>query len=271
MSNRAKGLLKGPLYHRSPIRRPLIWLGLCLFPLASSAAPEEPIKPPLDKLLLLSDGKSHYIAVRPFESADHGLFYGDGKRFFSVPIQSRGANGTTSFSIRFVDPRHYREFQNNTDVILQDGQYTISCGSHTTTLKPVEPAAAKALLEKASFEPSPRKRSAYALARDPNGVYYYVDHGRTPETAKNFRLFIGPKGNLKLQSMTNVVSDSEGDIFATKTGSMRLILDKKETAWTAPGKSTPLRLVPIEENLAMIWNELGVYAGEKLGTPCDDL
>lgn len=265
MSNRTKGP------HRGLLRGPLLWLGLCLFPLATAAAPDPPIEPARDKLLLLSDGKSHYIAVRPFEFVEHSLFYGDGKRFFAVPIQGRGAQGTSAFNIRFVDPRHYREFQNNTDIILRDGQYTVSCGSHTTNLTPVEPAAAKALLDKASFEPSPRKRSAYALARDPNGIYYYVDHGRTPETAKNFRLFIGPKGNLKPQTMTNVVSDSEGDIFATKTGSMRLILDKKETAWTAQGKNTPLRLVPTDENLAMIWNELGVYAGEKLGTPCDDL
>src|SRR5262245_48928730 len=57
MSNRAKGPLKGPL----------LWLGLCLFPLATSAAADAPIEPARDKLLLLSDGKAHYIAVRPFE------------------------------------------------------------------------------------------------------------------------------------------------------------------------------------------------------------
>jgi hypothetical protein len=256
MANQAKGRL--------------IWLGVCLFPLSVHAG-DAPIEPERDKLLLLSDGKSHYVAVRPFESVEHSMFYGDGKRFFSVPLQGRGAQGTHAFSMRFVDPRHYRDYQNNTDLIFQEGKYTLSCGSHNTTLTPVEPAAAKALLDKARFEPSPRKFRPYALARDPNGIYYYVDQGRTPETAKHFRLFIGPKGDLKLQKMTNVVSDSEGDIFATKTGSMRLILDKKETAWTAAGKTTPLRVVPVDDNVAMIFNELGVYSGERLGTPCDDL
>jgi len=28
--------------------------------------------------------------------------------------------------------------------------------------------------------------------------------------------------------------------------------------------------VPVEENLPLIYNELGVYTGARLGTPCDD-
>ena len=35
-------------------------------------------------------------------------------------------------------------------------------------------------------------------------------------------------------------------------------------------KKVELRVVPITENLPMIYNELGVYAGARLGTPCDD-
>jgi hypothetical protein len=31
-----------------------------------------------------------------------------------------------------------------------------------------------------------------------------------------------------------------------------------------------LKVVPITENLPMIYNELGVYSGARLGTPCDD-
>ena len=127
------------------------------------------------------------------------------------------------------------------------------------------------MLETARFEKSPRKTSAYALARDDGGRYFFVDRGRTDETAKNFRLFVGPKGNLKQQKMTNVVSDSEGDVFATKTGSLRLILGKNEGSWIEKGKPKKLVLVPVEDNVRMIYTELGVYAGERMGTPCDDL
>ena len=85
-----------------------------------------------------------------------------------------------------------------------------------------------------------------------------------------YRLFVGPKGNLAQAKMTNVVSDSEGDIFATKTGSLRLILDRRESSWIENDKPKPLRLVPVEDNLSMIYNDLGIYSGERLGTPCDD-
>lgn len=260
--------------------RRVLLLSLCLLPLVAHAqAPASPpgpsspgkLEPERDKLRLLTDGKSHYVAVRPFTSEDHTLFYGDGKRFFSVPMQSRSSQGDTAFLITFVDPRYFIEFRYAADVQLRDGKYTVSCGSHTVPMTLVDAATAKPLLDKATFEPSPRQWSAYALGRDQTGTYYYVDHGRTPETTKRFRLFIGPKGNMKQQKMTNVVSDSEGDIFATKTGSMRLILDKKESSWTALKKTTPLRIIPVEDNLGMIYNELGVYEGERLGTPCDDL
>ena len=71
--------------------------------------------------------------------------------------------------------------------------------------------------------------------------------------------------------MTNVVSDSEGDIFSTKTGSLRLILNKNESTWIEGKKQRKLVLVPVEDNARMIYTELGVYTGERLGTPCDDL
>jgi hypothetical protein len=110
----------------------------------------------------------------------------------------------------------------------------------------------------------------YALARDPKAIYYYVDRGATPATEKNFRLYRGPKGALKLQKMTDVASDSEGEIFATKTGSLRLILDKKQSSWIQGKTSENLTLVPVDQNYSLIYNDLGVYSGQKLGTPCDD-
>ncbi|MGZ3440551.1 MAG: hypothetical protein ACXVDD_13605, partial [Polyangia bacterium] len=88
---------------------------------------------------------------------------------------------------------------------------------------------------------------------------------------KNFRLWAGMKGAMKLQKMTNVVSDSEGDIFSTKTGSLRLILDKHETTWVANEKKTKLVFLDPADNHIMIYTDLGVYTGEPLGTPCDDL
>ena len=68
-------------------------------------------------------------------------------------------------------------------------------------------------------------------------------------------------------------------IFATKSGDLRLVLDKKQMEagekpvmkWVEGKKEVKLIDVPVENNAPMIYGSLGVYDGEKLGTPCDDL
>ena len=62
--------------------------------------------------------------------------------------------------------------------------------------------------------------------------------------------------------------------FSTKTGSLRFILSKgerTETLWIQNAARKKLLQVKVEENLPLIYTELGVYAGQRLGTPCDDL
>ena len=59
--------------------------------------------------------------------------------------------------------------------------------------------------------------------------------GTPSETEKNFRLFVGPKGAMKLQKMTNAVADTEGEIFTTKTGSLRYVTDRTQPADLDPG------------------------------------
>ena len=84
------------------------------------------------------------------------------------------------------------------------------------------------------------------LARDNDGRYFYVDKGNTAETEKNFRLFVGPKGGMKLQKMTNAVADTEGEIFTTKTGSLRYVTDRKNPpVWIQGKKKTTLTVVPM--------------------------
>jgi hypothetical protein len=248
-------------------------VGLALALAATSARAQAPkVEVDKTKLVLLSDGKKHYVAVVPFSGDDHRLLYsGDGgRKFFSVPVQGGGWEQGKRFNYSFVDPRHYK-YSPQSSIDFVDGKYSVSCGTRTTQLTEVPADEAKPFLNGATFEPSPRKWRPYALVRDEKGIYYFVDHGRTPETEKSFRLFHGPRGNLKQLKMTNVVSDSQGDMFATKSGSLRLILGKSESSWIEKGKNKKLTIVPVDDNIPMIFNELGVYAGERLGTPCDDL
>jgi hypothetical protein len=229
-----------------------------------------------DSMALCTDGKSHYVGYSS-EAQGSPLFYGDGKKMSQLPPE-----GNMTSPGWFFEPRRFNK-QNNDNFRGQDLRVfshvdydaekktcAVTCGDRTTQLQVVPAAEAKALLAKTTFGPPVRDRLPYALARDPKAVYYYVDRGATAATEKNFRLFRGPKGALKLQKMTDVASDSEGEIFATKTGSLRLILDKKQSSWVQGEKAQPLTLVPVDQNYAMIYNDLGIYTGQKMGNPCDD-
>jgi len=218
------------------------------------------------KLKLVSDGKNHYVAFVPFGSMEQ-VFYGDGKVFYQLRVHGGGSSGTESFDRNFWDPRIA---WGGTSFSFRDTKYTLTCRPRETTLTPVASDQEQALLGKAVFHKPLWKRQAYALARDNLGNYFYVDKLREGE-GKAFRLYSGPKGAMKKLAMTNIVSDAAGDIFATKTGELRLVLNKGDNFWVAGKKQNKLVSLVIEDNASVIYNELGVYAGERLGTPCDDL
>jgi hypothetical protein len=221
------------------------------------------------KLKLVSDGKGHYVALVPFEISDEFMFWGDGKTFWQLRTYGGGAEGTKSFDRVFWEPRVVQGYK--AQFAFRDGKYQVQCDKRVTELKPVAEAESASLLDKARFVRPRWNHRAYALARDDQGNYFYVDKVREPEELKSFRLYAGPKGRMKLQKMINVVSDSEGDIFATRTGELRLVLGRSESFWVHGKSKQKLTLVPVEDNHVMIYTDLGVYTGEPLGTPCDDL
>jgi hypothetical protein len=246
-------------------------LALCCATLA--VADEKPPKPaelaPVkDKLKVLSDGKKHYIVINPTELSDEHFYYGDGKTFYGQRTGSAARNGD-DFSRTFWEPRVKARYM--AELQFQDKKFDLQCDERHTEFKPVDAAEAKAILDGAKFFGPRWQHMAYALARDNTGKYFFVDKLREPEDNKVFRVWAGMKGAMKPQKLVNIVSDSEGDIFATKTGSLRVVLDKNESLWTAGKNETKLKLLPIEDNVVLIYSELGVYTGLPLGTPCDDL
>jgi len=220
-------------------------------------------------LVVLSDGKQHYVAIVPFEDIYTHFYYGDGKRFYAQRVSGGGSNGKEAWDRIFWEPRVNEPWKGG--IGFRKGAYTVQCGDRATEFKPLEAEEQAKILGSASFFKTLWIHRAYALARDNKGNYYYVDRLREPEDNKTFRLFAGTRGNLKLLKMTNVVSDSQGDIFTTKKGELRLVLDRKKPSWFAGKSETELISLPLEENRIMIYSDLGVYAGQRLGTPCDDL
>lgn len=227
---------------------------------------------------LCTDGKKHYVGLLDAKGDDEAkLYYGDDKVLQQVAPVGAG------FSEWFFEPRFYNSNNNDDFRGLDLRPYSrlelnpaknscvVLCGERPAKLEIVADADTKALLEHATLKPPGASRLPHALARDDRAVYYYVDRGSTKETERNFRLFVGKKGAMKLQKMTDVASDSDGQIFATKTGSLRLVVGSKESLWIAGKKRQPLLVLPVAENYRMIFTELGIYDGLRLGTPCDDL
>jgi hypothetical protein len=257
----------------------LLWGG----PAGAQERPAYDVSAVRDALRLLHDGKGHYVALVPLawcqpatDKLKHdkiaAVFYGDGKVFHHLRRLGGGAVCDKAHLANYWalwEPRIGRRA--DAQIIFQGGKYHVACGDRRTELKPVPEAEGRDRIAKAKFRSRFWERGAYALLRDERGTYYYVDTLGEKRPGRDFRLYLGPRGSLKLQKMKNVVSDSEGDIFSTQKGELRLVLAKDEAAWIEKKKRTKLVIVPVEDNLQLIFAELGPYVGERLGTPCDDL
>lgn len=213
----------------------------------------------------LTDGQGHYLVYNGTRPLDGPTFYGDGKTFYELRVHGGGANGTESWSLNLWDPRV------RAGVWMKDSGagYEAECGSKTTALKPV-PADALAPLLSAAFKPPLWTRLPHQLLRDDAGTYYFIDRVRD-EARRDFRVFMGPRGKLKQLPLKDIVDDSQGTIYATKSGNLRLVANTSNYAWVKGKVETKLLDVPVVDNVRMIYMDLGPYSGQPLGTPCDDL
>lgn len=215
-----------------------------------------------------------FTVISPLADPEDQLAYGTEETLYRVPhypgiglgwfLDPRSFNPKHSDAFRGYDLRYFSKIE------VDGEQCRLSCGEREILLSLADDETKEKLLSM-EREPSPFDRVPHALARDKAGVYYYVDRGNTPETAKDFRLYRGQRGALRQLEMRDVVSDSEGEIFESRSGTLRLVLDRDEAAWLQGKSRKDLKALPIEENLGVIFNELGVYLGRPLGVPCDDL
>jgi hypothetical protein len=233
----------------------------------------------LGETTVCTDGKSHFVVVAPHEERAHQLFYGDGKSFLQVRMPAGNVVGSDFFEPRYPLPTANPSFRgvdmriHSTVEVSNDGKSCqVRCGERRMQLAALAPEEAKAMLLGARYQENPQQFAPHAFLRDDQGTYYLVERGVRPGQENRFRVWVGLKGKLVQQKMVNVVSDSEGQIFSTQRGELRLIVDRVQpSVWVSGKRKTTLRLVPVEENWTLIYNELGVYRGVRLGTPCDDL
>lgn len=232
------------------------------------------VAPMAGKLDVFRDDTGMYY-VSPSTGAtekdlDKWVFYGDGKTMYQQRVigSSTDPHGRRTWIL--WSPR-VRGIQ-NASIDLTPNAMVVDCTNHKEGKKVLTALAAdeaNTMIKHATFHEPLWKRTAHFLARDDDGTYYYVDELLDEYGGKGFRVFVGPKGAMKEPAMTNVVADSAGEIFATKTGELKIITGTDGTAfWKKGEKKLPLVVLELRKNRYLIYRELGIYGA--LGVVCDD-
>ncbi len=224
-------------------------------------------------LKVLTDGKGHYLAFNGKEPFSL-WFVGDGKTFNRMRVPGGGGTIDEQWDVSFWDPR----LASHPFVAMKEGgkKWDLSCGKKSTSLTQLKGDELKKLVDEAKFLGPSWTRQPERLLRDDAGTYYFVDRLRTDENERrDFVFYRGARGKLKAMKLKDIVDDSKGLILATKDGSLRLVAGQGEKGvkWVEGKKETTLVEVPLDDpqNARLVYNELGVYDGKRLGTPCDDL
>jgi hypothetical protein len=245
---------------------------------AASIAAAEPAPKPVDikdrsKPVVLVDAQGGTYVV--FRGDDAKVFYGSSaKTLYEQHIVSSFSDGNDAWEYgtwapRVPDGPHLAGLERG-----KDGTYKKTCrGKDDAVLTELGPDKARAVLDKSAFLTSAIVRVPHLLARDDSGVYYYVDRFAKAYGGKGYRVWVGKKGAMKQLPLTDVASDSAGDVFSTKSGDLRLVRNSenhKETmTWVRGEKRTELVFLDTDVNAVVIFKDLGVYMF--LGTPCDDV
>lgn len=259
------------------MRRPLIVLACLSSAGAATAEPKKPkpidISTMIDKLEVFKDDVGNvYVSPTPGVAADDAskwVFYGDGKAMYQQRVIGESLTSGQHYTWNVWSPR--AKGLATAEIDLNKGVLAVQCRlKDKRPLTQLNADEAKTLLKRAAFYPPLWQHQAHLLARDDDdAVYYYIDELREEYGGNGYRLFVGPKGAMKEIPLANVATDTAGEIFATKSGQLKLVANEGSKAyWSKGGKKVELTIVDPWPNRYLIYRELGIYGS--LGTVCDD-
>ncbi|HET9626357.1 MAG TPA: hypothetical protein VFP84_33580 [Kofleriaceae bacterium] len=246
---------------------------------ASTAFAGDPSPTPVDvkdmkpKAVVMTDAQGGIYVF--FRTDDPKIFYGpNAKTLYEQHIVGSGSDGEGGWEFSPWAPRVANGNHIASITHKKDGKTIKSCSDKDEQpLTELTGDRAKAILDKAAFVTSGIIRVPHLLARDDSGVYYYVDRIAKAYGGKGYRVFVGRKGAMKQMPLTDVASDSAGDVFSTKSGDLRLVRNsdsqKDTTTWVKGEKRTELVFLDTDVNSVVIFKDLGIYA--QLGTVCDNI
>ena len=212
--------------------------------------------------IVLEDDKKRIVVFDPDDAFGKAeVLLGNDKVLYSLRLAYR-TFGTW-------DPHGksgYAEFRRN------ENGWSVDCGQKQIAFHQVSKQRRESILKNAERKGPLWKREEFSLARDNRGIYYYVDRLGSKYGGKSFRVFKGPRGQLTETQLVDIVDDSDGMIFATKRGKLRLVIgsDRMQEALWIEGKTRHrLVVLPLMENTELIYTGLGIYDSESMGTVCE--
>jgi hypothetical protein len=225
-----------------------------------------------DKLEVFRDEEGNYYVSPKLgafaDDPEQWVFYGDGKTMYQQRVIGHGSDGQ-GYDWSIWSPR-VKGIQ-QASFIAKGPKPSAQCKQQVQKpLKPLTVDEAKTLFSRATFLPPLWQRQAHYLARDDDGTYFFVDRYREEYGGKGFRVFSGQKGAMKELAMTNVVSDSAGEIYATKSGDLKIVTDGQagKAYWKKGQTKVELIVLDLWQNRYLMYRELGIYG--TLGVLCDD-
>ena len=230
------------------------------------------IKPIRDKLIVLTDAEGGTYVAMP--GKDARLWYGapKSKALYEQIVISRSENqGEGTWDLGVWAPR-VPNIQPGAILRKADGTFERYCGGdHTLALTPASADQSKTILDKSQFLTTAMIRRPHMLARDDAGIYYYVDVIRDQYGGKGYRVFVGKKGAMKQRPLTDIATDTAGDVFGTKTGDLRIVRDsdKDTITWVKGDKRTTLSRLDTDASSVLIFRDLGVYTF--IGSICESV
>ena len=252
---------------------------VCAVLAVAATAAADPTPKPVDvkamksKATVLTDAQGGIYVV--FRGDDAKVFFGpNGKTVYEQAIVGSSSDGEGRWEFDTWAPRIVEEPHLASITRKKDGTYEKACrDQESMALTELSGDKAKTVLDRAAFVSSGVVRVPHLLARDDSGVYYYVDRIAKIYGGKGYRVFVGKKGAMKPMPLTDVASDSAGEVFSTKSGDLRLVRhseDSKDTmTWVKGEKRMELVALDTDVNSAVVFRDLGIYTF--LGTLCDNV
>lgn len=230
------------------------------------------VKPVIDDLEVYRNDTGMYVVMARYntlrETHAKWVFYGTEKAMYQQRIVGYFSDAK-QYEYMVWAPR--ARGLNNGSIAHDERGARMECEAKAEPQRLVQLPAdeARQFLLRATFLPPLWERQVQFLARDEDGVYYYVDRQRDEFGGKDYRVFVGQKGAMKQMAMKNVVNDSAGEIYATKTGELKIVAGKNGNAmWKKGNKKIDLVVLDPYVNRYLIYRELGIYG--TLGALCDE-